>query len=99
MMNTANVKTEYTHDLLKKWILENRPESGTPAKFYSYEFLFFAALELRENPDETLTAKDIKEIICGDLETISEALWMNDIAVQPEAVESDRVGIRVMNLF
>lgn len=61
-MNTANAKTEYTHDLLKKWILENRPESGTPAKFYSYEFMFY-------------------------------------IAVQPEAVEGDRTGIRVMNLF
>ena len=98
-MNTANAKTEYTHDLLKKWILENRPESGTPAKFYSYEFLFFAALGLRENPDETLTATAIKEIICGDLENISEDLWMSDIAVQPEAVEGDRTGIRVMNLF
>ena len=98
-MNTANVKTEYTHDLLKKWILENRPESGTPAKFYSYEFLFFAALGLREKPGETLTAKDIREIICGDLETIFEALWMSDIAVQPEAVEGDRTGIRILNLF
>ena len=98
-MNTANAKTEYTHDLLKKWILENRPESGTPAKFYSYEFLFFAALGLRENPGETLTARAIKEIICGDLENISEDLWMYDIAVQPEAVEGDRAGIRVMNLF
>lgn len=98
-MNTANAKTEYTHDLLKKWILENRPESGTPAKFYSYEFLFFAALGLRENPGETLTAKAIKEIICGDLENISEDLWMSDIAVQPEAIEGDRTGVRVMNLF
>lgn len=92
-------KTIYTHDELKKWILENRPESGTPAKFYSYEFLFFAALGLRENPGETLTAKTIKEIVCGDLENISEDLWMSDIAVQPEAVEGDRTGIRVLNLF
>lgn len=36
-MNATNAKTEYTHDLLKKWILENRPESGSPAKFYSVE--------------------------------------------------------------
>ena len=99
MDNNTTQKVVYTHDELKKWILENRPDSGSPAKFYSYEFLFFAALELRENPDETLTAKDIKEIICGDLETISEALWMNDIAVQPEAVESDRTGIRIINLL
>ena len=99
MMNTANVKTEYTHDLLKKWILENRPESGTPAKFYSYEFMFYTALELREKPGETLSAKDIRDIVCGDLENISEDLWMSDIAVQPEAVEGDRVGIRIMNLF
>ena len=98
-MNTANTKTEYTHDLLKKWILENRPESGTPAKFYSYEFMFYTALELREKPGETLTATAIKEIICGDLENISEDLWMSDIAVQPEAAEGDRTGIRVMNLF
>ena len=98
-MNTANAKTEYTYDLLKKWILENRPESGTHAKFYSYEFMFYTALGLREKPGETLTAKDIRDIICGDLETISEALWMEDIAVQPEAVEGDRTGIRIMNLF
>ena len=99
MDNNTTQKVVYTHDELKKWILENRPESGTPAKFYSYEFLFFAALGLRENPGETLTATAIKEIICGDLETISEDLWMSDIAVQPEAVEGDRTGIRVMNLF
>lgn len=98
-MNTANVKNEYTHDLLKKWILENRPESGSPAKFYSYEFMFYTALELREKPGETLSAKDIRDIVCGDLENISEDLWMSDIAVQPEAVEGDRTGIRIMNLF
>lgn len=98
-MDNNTQKVVYTHDELKKWILENRPESGTPAKFYSYEFLFFAALKLREKPDETLSAKDIKDIVCGDLENISEDLWMSDIAVQPEAVEGDRVGIRIMNLF
>lgn len=98
-MDNNTQKVVYTHDELKKWILENRPESGTPAKFYSYEFLFFAALELRENPGETLTAKDIRDIICGDLENISEDLWISEIAVQPEAVEGDRTGIRVMNLF
>lgn len=98
-MNTANTRAEYTHDLLKKWILENRPESGSPAKFYSYEFMFYTAFGLREKPGETLSAKDIRDIVCGDLETISEALWMEDIAVQPEAVEGDRTGIRVMNLF
>lgn len=99
MDNNTTQKVVYTHDELKKWILENRPESGTPAKFYSYEFLIFGALGFRENPGETLTAKDIRDIICGDLETISEDLWMSDIAVQPEAVEGDRAGIRVMNLF
>lgn len=99
MDNNTTQKVVYTHDELKKWILENRPESGTPAKFYSYEFLFFAALGLRENPGETLTARGIKEIICGDLENISKDLWMSDIAVQPEAVEGDRTGIRIMNLF
>lgn len=99
MDNNTTQKTEYTHDLLKKWILENRPESGSPAKFYSYEFMFYTALELREKPGETLTATAIKEIICGDLENISEDLWMSDVAVQPESVEGDRTGIRVMNLF
>lgn len=99
MDNNTTQKVVYTHDELKKWILENRPDSGSPAKFYSYEFMFYTALELRENPGETLSAKDIRDIICGDLETISEALWREDIAVQSEAVEGDRVGIRVMNLF
>lgn len=45
MDNNTTQKTEYTHDLLKKWILENRPESGSPAKFYSYESVLTGDIE------------------------------------------------------
>lgn len=91
-------KIIYTHITLKDWILVNRPRSGSPARFYSYEFLLFNVLGYDEAHAETLSTKDIKEIICGDLGTLSDTLADADIAVQPEAVEGDRNGIRVMSL-
>lgn len=99
-MDNNTQKVVYTHEELLKWVLENKPEAGSPAKFYSYEFLFYGALNLRENPGETLTASDFEEIICGDFGTITENLWQDhDIAVQMSAVEGGRTGVRIMNLF
>lgn len=96
-MNNKNLDIQSNRDLFD-WIIANKPESEQPAKFYSYEFLFYAALGLRENPGETLTAQDLEEIIVGDLERIYEELWNNhDIAVQMKAVEGGRTGIRIMN--
>lgn len=100
-MNT-NIEINNTeiHDDLKKWIIDNKPAEGTPAKFYSHEFMFYTALNLRELPGETLTAKDIETLVLGELERIYEDLWQDhNIAVQMFATESGRTGVRIMNLL
>lgn len=100
MDNNTTQKVVYTHEELLKWVIENKPEEGSPAKFYSYEFLFYSALNLRENPGETLSAQDIEAVVHRDFEQIYEDLWQDhDIAVQMSAVESWRTGVRIMNLL
>lgn len=91
-------KIIYTHIMLKDWIFAHRPLLGSPARFYSYEFLFFNVLGFGETHADALSTKDIKDMICGDIGTIADVLLEADIAVQPEAVEGDRNGIRIMNL-
>ena len=98
-MNNKNLDIQSNRDLFD-WIIANKPESEQPAKFYSYDYLFHVALELRKNPGKALSAKDIEEIITGELERIFEELWNDhDIAVQMRAVEGGRTGIRIMNTF
>ena len=68
-MNNKNLDIQSNRDLFD-WIIANKPESEQPAKFYSYDYLFHVALELRKNPGKALSAKDIEEIITGELERI-----------------------------
>lgn len=96
----------HTHIVLKDWILEHRPQPGSPARFHSYEFLLFGVLGFPDSyanalsPEDinVLSPEEIREIICGGIELISDVLLEDDIAVQPEAVEGERRGIRIMNL-
>lgn len=88
----------HTHIVLKDWILEHRPQPGSPARFHSYEFLLFGVLGFPDSYANALSPEEIREIICGGIELISDVLLEDDIAVQSEAVEGERRGIRIMNL-
>lgn len=79
---------------LFQWCIDNKPQQGSDAKFYSYRFIFSEVMGIGEE-----FKSDMEGIIDSELIAVSEPLyWEQCIAIQPEAIQNGERGIRIMNL-
>ena len=79
------------------FIVQNAPEEGKNARFFTYEHIFD---NITAEIEHKRSAEEKKEFIITELEPVSEVLWLyKAIAIQPSAVCGDRCGIRMMDIL
>ena len=79
------------------FIVQNAPEEGKNARFFTYEHIFD---NITAEIEHKRSAEEKKEFIITELEPISEVLWLyKAIAIQSSAVCGGRRGIRLMDIL
>ena len=86
--------TLYRDTPLYQWCIDNKPQQGSDAKFYSYGFIFSEVMGIGEE-----FKSDMEGIVDSELIAVAEPLYQEQcIAIQPEAIQGGERGIRIMNL-